>query len=121
MTHSHGGYFGDLEEHDFHSPHHHGSSSQEAPSDVHSAVLVKKMLELLEQQSSAAQRTGRGRTPDATVVDPLSIAGSVGENPAAHRLPGHHATQPWTELLNLDRKLLAHLEAGIKNPFEFLQ
>lgn len=127
MAHSHGGYFGDIQEQDFHhaassenSLRHHPASGNSAP-DIHSAALVRKMLELLEEQSTAAQRPRHGQLPDAAVIDPLSIAGSVGENPAAARGPaGHHAAQPWNQLLALGRKLLAQLEAGVKNPFEFL-
>lgn len=127
MASSHGGYFGDIEEQDFHhaisaeSPHGHGSETGNSPADIHSAALVRKMLELLEEQSSAAQRPRHSQMPDATVVDPLSVAGSVGENPAVARGPaGQHAGQPWNQLLAIGRKLLAHLEAGMRNPFEFL-
>ena len=127
MAHSHGGYFGDIQELDFqHAPWaensaRHHSAAGNSSADLHSAALVRKMLELLEEQSSAAQRPRHGQMPDATVIDPLSIVGSAGESPAVARgAAGHHAAQPWNQLLALGRKLLDHLQAGIKNPFEFL-
>ncbi len=127
MAHSHGGYFGDIQEQDFqHAPSAENQSPRRSAAgnssaDIHSAAMVRKMLELLEEQSAAAQRPRHGQLPDAILVDPLSVAGSAGENPAVGGgAAGHQAAQPWNQLLALGRRLLAHLETGIRNPFEFL-
>ena len=123
MRHSHGGYFGDVEETDFQPrlPGRHAlaDAPESGTTDMHAAALARKMIELLEQETSAVQRRHHGQSPDAVVVDPQSIAGDPGEGPAAAGRR-HVAGNPWSELLEIGRRLLRQLESGMKNPFEFL-
>ncbi len=124
MHYSHGGYFGDVNEADFQPGRRGRHASATGPeadaAGLHASALVRKMIELLEQESSAVQQRRHGQSPDAVTVDPQSIAGDPGENPAVPGGKRHVDGNTWLQLLETGKRLLRHLESGMKNPFEFL-
>ena len=110
----------------FHSAahgHHAGHQDGSSTSDAHDlSALSQEILELLQRHTDELLRThrvsrGSASGTDAPIIDPWALAGT--NDPSGGNRSNGNAAGTLQNLLAMGEKILARLEAPLKNPFEF--